>query len=319
MTGISLDRSPLYGTTSCARLAHDDVLGFSPDQLMALTRDHNAYRAFTRITGGKKRAVTQPLGDLQKVHDRLFDLLDRIEKPDYLHSGVRSRSHVTNACVHRGHKPMVKIDIRRFFPSIDVPRVNRFFSRQMACAAPVAELLTRLCTFRGHVPIGSRMSQHLAYFAASPMLEDLHRLSLRQGVQFTCYVDDLSFSGTGATPSFLWRVKRVVHHHRFSHHNDRCYQADDRKTITGVTLTGDTVSVPSRHIGQMRRDERALDRLCVADRLKAINRLIGSMAAASDIEPGRRKDLKQLVARRAQLTPEPKERPTVVASDAPDR
>ena len=36
-----------------------------------------------------KRAVTEPLGDFLKVHDRLFDLLDSIDKLDCLHSGVR--------------------------------------------------------------------------------------------------------------------------------------------------------------------------------------------------------------------------------------
>jgi len=209
MTVHPIHGSPLYGLACSDCLAHGDVLGLSSERLVALAGDDKAYHAFTRITSGKKRAVTDPLGDLRKVHDRLFDLLNRIEKPDYLHSGVKGRSHVTNARIHIGDKPIVKLDIRRFFPSIDVPRVRRFFSRQMNCAAPVSDLLTRLCTFRGHVPIGSRMSQHLAYFAARPMLEDLHRLSIRYGVLFTCYVDDLSFSGTAATPSFLWRVKQV--------------------------------------------------------------------------------------------------------------
>jgi hypothetical protein len=246
-------------------LAHGAVLGLSPERLTALAAGDKAYHAFTRITSGKKRAVTEPLGDLLNVHDRLFDLLDQIEKPDYLHSGVSGRSHVTNARAHLGVKSMVKLDIRRFFPSIDIPRVRRFFGRQMACAAPVADLLTRLCTFRGHVPIGSRMSQHLAYFAAKPMLEDLARLSIHHGVLFTCYVDDLSFSGTAATPSFLWRVKQVVHHHRFRYHNDCCYSASECKIVTGVMVSGDTLGVLPRHVEQIRRDKRAIDKLGAAE------------------------------------------------------
>ena len=313
MTGHPIHHSPLYGLASSDRLTHGDLLGFPPERLAALAGDDKAYHAFTRITSGKKRAVTKPLGDLQEVHDRLFDLLDQIEKPNYLHSGVKGRSHVTNARAHLGDKPMVKIDIRRFFPSIDVPRVSRFFSRQMACVAPVADLLTRLCTFRGHVPIGSPMSQHLAYFAARPMLEDLHRLSMHHDVLFTCYVDDLSFSGTAATPSFLWRVKQVVHHHRFRYHNDHCYRAGECKIITGVIVTGDTLAVLPRHVDRMRRDERAIDKLGVADQRKALDRLIGRMAAAANIDPRRRKAMKQLVARRATLRPDPK--PGAAATD----
>jgi hypothetical protein len=284
-------------------LAPGNVLGLSPERLVALASNDKAYHAFIRITSGKKRAVTRPLGDLRQLHDRMFDLLDQIEKPGYMHSGVKGRSHVTNARTHLGDRPMVKLDIRRFFPSIDIPRVCRFFGRQMACAASVADLLTRLYTYRGHVPIGSRMSQHLAYFAARPMLEDLHRLSMRNGVVFSCYVDDLSFSGAAATSSFLWRVKQVVHHHRFNYHNDYCYQTGEHKIVTGVVVAGNTLTVPPQHIEQMRQDERALDELSAADQYQALKRLIGRMAAAANIDPRHRKAMERLVARRATLGP----------------
>lgn len=319
MTSYPIHHSPLYGLASSARLAHGDLLGLSPERLAALAGDDKAYHAFTRITSGKKRAVTKPLGDLLEAHDRLFDLLDQIEKPNYLHSGVKERSHVTNARAHLGDKPMVKLDIRRFFPSIDAPRVSRFFNRQMACTAPVADLLTRLCTFRGHVPIGSPMSQHLAYFAARPMLEELHSLSVHHGVLFTCYVDDLSFSGAAATSSFLWRVKRVVHHHRFRYHNDYCYRTGEGKIITGVMVAGDTLAVPPRHVEQMRRHERAINKLGVADQRQALDRLIGSMAAAANIDPRHRKALKQLVAKRATLRPDPKSDAAAIGTGRSDR
>ena len=297
--------SPLYGLTSCDRLALGDVLGLPLDRLVALAGNDKAYHAFIRTTSGKRRAVTRPLGDLLQLHDRMFIVLDQIEKSDYMHSGVKGRSHVTNARAHLGDQPMVKLDIRRFFPSIDGLRVRRFFGRQMACATSVADLLTRLYTYRGHVPIGSRMSQHLAYFAAKPMLEDLHSLSTRYGVVFTCYVDDLSFSGAAATPSFLWRVKQVVHHHRFRYHNDYCYRIGERKIVTGVAVAGSTLAVPPQHIDQMRQDERALDKLGGADQRKALERLIGRLAAAADIDQRHRKAMDSLVARRAQADTQP--------------
>ena len=303
--GYPIHRSPLYGLASFERVASSDVLGLPPERLVALASNDKAYHAFIRITSAKKRAVTRPLGELLQLHDRMFDLLDQIEKPSYMHSGVKGRSHVTNARTHLGDQPMVKIDIRRFFPSIDAPRVCRFFGRQMTCATSVAELLTRLYTYRGHVPIGSRMSQHLAYFAARPMLEDLHRLSMRHGVVFTCYVDDLSFSGAAATPSFLWRVKQVVHHHRFRYHNDSCYRTGERKIVTGVVVAGNTLAVLPQHIEQMRQEERALDKLDGADQRKALERLIGRFAAAADIDQRYRKAMDRLVARRAQAETQP--------------
>jgi RNA-directed DNA polymerase len=126
---------------------------------------------------------------------------------------------------------------------------------------------------------------------------------MRHGVVFTCYVDDLSFSGTAATPSFLWRVKQVVHHHRFNYHNDHCYRTGERKIVTGVMVAGNTLLVPPQYIEQMRQDERALDELGAADQYKALERLIGRIAAAADIDPRHRNALERLVARRALLRP----------------
>jgi len=70
-------------------------------------------------------------------------------------------------------------------------------------------------------------------------------------------------------------------------------------------LAGDTLAVLPHHLEQMRRDERAIDELAVADQRKALDRLIGRTAAAINIDPRLRKAMKQLVARRATLKPDP--------------
>jgi hypothetical protein len=267
------------------------------------------YRVFSRVTSGKKREVSVPCGDLLTVHNRLFTLLDEIRKPAYLHSGVKACSPLSNAAAHRGDEPGVTIDIRKFFPSIDTPRIHRVFRRQLACTPPVADLLTRLCTFRGHVPIGSRMSQHLAYFAARPMLDDLHRLSMRQGVVFTCYVDDLSLSGAAATPAFLWRVKQVMHHHGLRSHNGRCHQPGQPKTITGVVVAADTLRVPKRNLEQIQHDLHQIEQLRGDEQDRLLGQLIGRLAVAASIDPLHRKAHRLAVEQRRALRPQHKPDP----------
>lgn len=113
----------------------------------------------------------------------------------------------------------------------------------MRCSPDLAALLTRLCTFENHVPTGSCVSQLLAFYAAKPLFDELHALAAGTGVRDSCYVDDLTWSGHGATPAFLWTAKQVVHRHGFAHHKDRCFAAADRKLVTGVMLDGDRIAV----------------------------------------------------------------------------
>lgn len=146
-----------------------------------------------------------------------------------------------------GAVPLVKLDLKKFYPSVDGAQVSRFFTGTMRCSPDVAALLTRLCTFENHVPTGRCVSQLLAFFAAKPLFDELHSLAVSAGVRDSCYVDDLTWSGQGATPAFLWAAKLVVHRHGFQHHKDRCFAAGDRKLVAGVMLDGNRIAVlPSK-------------------------------------------------------------------------
>ena len=279
----ALDQCPLYKLSSRKRLAQDV---FNVDLLFLehLAANEGNFRVFKIKQGEKDRQVEVPKVVLERIHRRIFNLLERIEKPDYLHSGVRGRSYITNAKVHVGAVPLVKLDLKKFYPSVDGARVSRFFTNTMLCSPDVAALLTRLCTFENHVPTGSCVSQLLAFFAAKPMLDELHVLAANASLRDSCYVDDLTWSGNGATPAFLWAAKQVVHRHGFKYHKDRCFAARDQKLVTGVMLDGNRIAVlPSKEF-ELWKSIQALGGFRPQERIMAINSLIGSAVAAGQIE-----------------------------------
>ena len=279
----ALDQSPLYKLSSRKRLAND-IFNVELAYLESLAANTNNYRVFQIKQGQKLRQVEAPKVVLERIHRRLFALLERIAKPDYLHSGVRGRSYISNAKVHTGCVPLVKLDLKKFYPSVDGARVYRFFSDTLLCSSDVSGLLTRLCTFQNHVPTGSCTSQLLAFFAAKPLFDELNILAIKAGVHGTVYVDDLTWSGEGATPAFLWRAKQVVHRHGFIHHKDRCFAAQDKKLVTGVLLDGNRIAVlPSRE-HEIWKNIQALGNFDPTERLVAINSLIGSAVAASQVD-----------------------------------
>ena len=260
------------------------LLGFSPAAMQRLADKTDNYVKFTIKQGDKKRHIQAPKATLEKVHRKLFTCLLRIEKPDYLHSGRKEHSYITNAKVHQGVVPLVKLDIKQFYPSIDGGRVYRFFQEGLGCSPDVAGLLRNLCTIDGHLPTGSCLSQLLAFFSAKPMFDELHLHAIANEVRGTCYVDDLTWSGQKATPNFLWGAKQIVHEHGFRYHKDIVYTADDKKVVTGVMISGSDLKViPSREL-EVWESFNALGGVNEADRLKAIDSLIGKVSAFSQID-----------------------------------
>ncbi len=261
-----------------------EVFNVDLQWLERLAHQERNFRIFEITQNGKPRRVEVPKAVLERVHRRLFTLLERIEKPDYLHSGRSGRSYVTNAKAHAGAVPLAKLDLKKFYPSVDGARVARFFGDRLRCSPDVAGLLTRLCVCDNHIPTGSCVSQLLAYYAAAPMFDELHELALAHGVRMTCYVDDLTFSGVGATPAFLWKAKQVVDRHGFRYHKDRVYRGDQAKAVTGTMIRGDHVTVLSGREHDLARDINALGGMDSKGRIAAIDSLIGRAVAATQID-----------------------------------
>jgi hypothetical protein len=261
------------------------LLGFDLSVLERLAHATTNFRTFEIKQGLKMRKVEVPKERLERVHRKVFSMLERIEKPEYLHSGIKGRSYITNAKVHIGQVPLVKLDLKKFYPSIDGARVYRFFQQVLQCSPDVASLITKLCTVDGHIPTGSCVSQLLAYFSAKPMLDELHTLSVQWGLRDSCYVDDLTWSGTRASPSFLWEAKKVVHRHGLKYHKERTYTADQQKLVTGVLIDGDRIAVRPHRELKLWLDINSLGIHEPLERLAAINSLIGSVVAHGQIEP----------------------------------
>ncbi len=277
-----LDQSPLYLMSSRKKLA--GLLGFSPAFLQQLADRTDNYIEFTIKQDEKERRIQAPKATLEKVHRKLFTCLVRIEKPEYLHSGRKQHSYITNAKVHQGAVPLVKLDIKQFYPSIDGGRVYRFFNEALGCCPDVSGMLKKLCIINGHLPTGSCLSQLLAFFSAKPMFDELHEYAIANNVRGTCYVDDLTWSGKNATPAFLWGAKQIVHRHGFEYHKDHVYTGDEQKVVTGVIISGLGLKViPSREL-EVWESLNALGGVDEGERLKTIASLIGKVSAFSQID-----------------------------------
>lgn len=256
--------------------------------LNLLTDNANNYQIFyLDKTDGKKREIQAPKFELDKLHSRIASLLARINVPDHLHSGVKGRSNITNAKLHLGDTPTLTLDIKNFYPSVTQKSVYHFFSSKLNCAPDVAGLLASLCTYKDHVPTGSRLSMILAYWANEPMFERLTTLCLRKNITMSTYVDDLTFSGENVDRVFQKNVVDIITKSGMTvhPHKTKMYRKDQPKVITGVVVTGNRISVCNKHHKSIYDAFNSIDKAKNEAELEHLrNVLIGKLNAAGQID-----------------------------------
>lgn len=281
---VSLRGSALFKITSPVKLAR--VLCISPDRLTYLLSNPSAnYSVWEREAGGKKRKIEEPKAVLKAVHARVARLLAQIETPDYLHSGVKKRSYITNAAQHSVDGAAVKLDIKSFFPSARAAAVHHFFREVMEYPDDVAGRMTALLTYDGHLPTGGNASCILSFWAYKPMFDEIAALAEAKGCTFTLYVDDMTLTGKFATRAMQQEARRIVGGYRLRAHKNKVFSPRQPRIVTGVAVTGRGREVPNRRaraIADLSAEVRASE--TSAEKLRLLPQLVGRVSEATEVD-----------------------------------
>jgi len=156
-------------------------------------------KPFQRVVSDKKRPIDNPCAELKVIQKKIATiLLGGPGTPDFLHGSVKGRTIKTNMAAHQAAEVMVKMDIKSYFVNVTEDLVFRVWHRELKCSRAVAELLTQLTTFNGHLPQGAPTSSALANIYLSSAFGSLLGQSRELGVTPGAYVDDIQFSGPNA-------------------------------------------------------------------------------------------------------------------------
>jgi hypothetical protein len=288
-----INQSPLYKLESRRRLA--ELLDLTRGELETLANGGvRGYSFFDKKpkNGKKKRHVEQPHLPLRKIQRSLTRLLGRMAPPPYLHSAFRKRSYITNAAVHSYSKKSAKIDIKSFFQAADSSRVACAFRDQFNCSGDVAAVLTKLTTILGHIPTGGNSSTMISFWAYKPMFDEIYTLAIGSGIEMTCCVDDMTFTGEKATPGFINLVRLIVRRFGLKTHKEHHFRANSPKVITGIAITSNGQRLPN---ARRRLLHEAFDEVISESDLKAnvkkAESLLGRATEAEQVEPGFRAEV----------------------------
>lgn len=293
-----LDQCALYKVRSKARLA--EILHVSVSVLGSLAKSPG-YKVFQlpeevcEFTGKitKARQVEEPKRPLKILHERIRDLLARVCHPDYAHAAIKKRSYRSNAEFHKNSDVVATFDVKKFYPSTSEDAVFLFFLHQLKCAPDIAGLISRLVCFRkvpdklGCLPTGSPLSPLLSIYANKPMFDALAKLAQETEMKFTCYVDDLTFSGARVPIGLERRVASILkaNGHKMADEKTRIFGKNVPKHITGVVVHAGEVAVPFGRFRKARNIEKAIsnapDR---AEKIRLMRKLSGLLGEAAYLD-----------------------------------
>lgn len=190
-------------------------------------------------TGGTRKisSPSKPLKLLQKtLHKKLLSKL--IHSRDS-HYGLKGKSNITNALVHRDSKVIFSCDLKSFFPSVSPKRVMNAFVEELQFPVEVAKFLTRLVTYDYQLPQGAPTSTDIANLVTLRLQRRLYGLVKQWGLkEFSILADDITFSGDKIPDGFEEIVYRITKEEGFTIHPDKSQKADKSKnqTITGLNV-----------------------------------------------------------------------------------
>lgn len=288
---ILLEQSPLYNLSSKAKLAH--LLGCRTQFLHNFRNSRRQYNIFkikkTNVTG--KRPVEDPNVFLKRIHSKFKSLISEIKTPEYLHSGTKGKSHITNARSHIDAKYCVTLDLQSFYQTATKTFLSYMFHTVFQMPDDIAYCMSDIATIpykpsdehNSYFSTGSPLSQILIFWCYKATFDYIDRLARKNGIIFTLYVDDITFSSNRPIPqSFIKtiekRLEKVGLH--LNNKKTKWYYPKDFKIVTGCAIKNGTMKVKN-----CKREEIIIKLKQNDNSSKAIASIVGKISSQQQIEP----------------------------------
>ena len=238
----SIDQCRLYKITSLKKLC--EILSINNEELKLLIEKSKNSKFYNCYTNQKGRLIQEPINLMYRVHNRIANLLARVETPAYINYSKKGCSHISNAKAHLYSKQLITFDIKSYYQSICNEALRRFFRDKLKCEQDVAYVLSIVCSFEGSLPTGSQISVYLCNLANIDMFHEMYLQSNRFQQEFTVYADDITISGDIVNDSHYNVMKKIIERYGYiiKEEKTKRYTSNQTPIVTGVALK-DTVDV----------------------------------------------------------------------------
>ena len=241
---------------------------FRGKQLSFLADTNNVQRRCKTFRLRKKhggyREITAPKGGLRGILNALNILLQTYDEPTPWAFGfVCGRSVVDNARPHVGKRYILNLDLKDFFPTITRQQVADCLTAEpFGFSSLAAKLVSGLATVRTKnneevLAQGFATSPTLSNFICREMDKEIAGVAAAQGITFTRYADDLTFSSDAdilrPQGELVQQVKAIVERYGFRLNEEKTHlqRRGRRQEVTGLMVT-EKVNVSRRYVREIR-------------------------------------------------------------------
>lgn len=247
----------LFGPVNVA-----EAVGLSYATLLAMVFEtRKFYREFTipKRRGGS-RTINAPYPSLLHVQRWIDGQI--LAKAPLNKSATGFRKGIDllgNVKPHLGAYSLLKVDIKDFFPSIQLKRVYGIF-RRFGYAHLISMSLARLCCLDGCLPQGAVTSPSVSNIVAKRLDARFEALSRGMGLRYTRYADDMTFSGLAINPSLISTVTSIVANEGFrvNEKKTRLVTGQKKKIVTGISVAEEEPHLPKATKRQLRAELHSL-------------------------------------------------------------
>lgn len=229
--------------------------------------------AIKKKSGGT-RTITSPVGPLKTIQRCLNFILSCVFEPHKAATGfVPGKSIKDNAALHIGKYYVYNIDLKDFFPSVELHRIKAVLKlppfNLVGEKEPLAFMIANLCCtdleveengvkqIKGVLPQGAPTSPVITNIICQKLDRRLSGLAKRFGATYSRYADDITFSSFhnlySKEDEFLKELNRIIadQHFRMNEKKTRLQKIGFRQEVTGLTVNEKT-NVAKRYIKTIR-------------------------------------------------------------------
>ena len=220
-------------------------------------RASSMYRSYyIKTKSGKFRKIEEPDYMLSRIQRRVLNVIlknyDISEHATAYHKGA---SVADNARPHVGRKYVLKMDLTDFFGHVTNKMLFRTAFSIEHFPFFIGNILTEICTKDGAIPQGACTSPALSNIVMKDFDDRMGRWCRGNGVTYTRYSDDLTFSSDRPLyPTYL-RACKLVRWMGFEINEEKTHfiTAASRQQVTGLVVN-DKLNVSSDYRRRLRQE-----------------------------------------------------------------
>lgn len=197
---------------------------------------------FAQLSRYWTRTINPPKNKLKDLQWQINSyLVKTIEMPNYAYGGIQHRDNILNARFHKGQKYVFQTDLKDFFPYITNKKVYEMFVR-VGFSSDVSSLLTKLTTYKGHLPQGAPTSSTIANLVFIPAGIALQAIAERENLRFTTFVDDVTMSSQTDFKHIIQDIIEIIYSNGFKINQGKTTYKSGITDITGVKMLNNSMT-----------------------------------------------------------------------------